>query len=247
MSFPNEPPADARSHRSAGGGFTLLEMMVIVAIVAGLALVAFTAGRSALTASHQARCLSNLRNIGGALHIYAADHDGEFPETSHTADLDSSWIYQLEGYLGDFDETRVCPEDPKRRQRLAAHGTSYVLNSYLFVPETDPFGQPLGPALNRVSAIPDPSRTLLAFVCSDRTGTGPGNDHTHSNQWTSWAAVCRDIAPDRFGGGRPDHTKGRSNYLYADGSVVSMRAGEVKQKIESGTNIALPPGLPVSP
>lgn len=237
----------ARFQRGGFRGFTLMELLVVVVILASLALAAFSVGRSAIASSQQTRCMSNLRNIGAALHLYAADHDGMFPETTHSGDLDSAWVYQLEAYLGDFDETRICPADPKRKERLAAHGTSYILNSYLFVPETDPFGQPLGPALNRVTAIPEPSRTLLAFVCSDRTGAGPGNDHTHSNQWTSWNAVCRDIAPDRFGGGRSDHTKGRSNYLYADGRVVSMPAGEVKQKIESGNNIALPPGLPDTP
>lgn len=230
--------------RVSGGGFIVLELLVVIAALAALALGAFSAGSRVLDSSRQARCMSNLRNIGAALHLHASDHGGLFPETSHSTDLDSAWIYQLETYLGNFDETRVCPSDPKRAQRLAAKGTSYVLNSYLFVPETDPFGQPIGPALNRVTSIPDPSRTLLGFICSDRTGTGPGNDHTHSNQWDDWSAVCRDIAPDRFGGGSPDHTKGRSNYLYADGRVASIQAGEVKQKTEEGTNIAFPPGLP---
>lgn len=232
------------ARRASGGGFSLVEMLVVAVILVSLAVAVFSVARAARTSSRQAACMANLRNIGAALHLYAADHDGVFPETTHTTDLDSAWIYQLEAYLGNFEESRVCPDDPKRKERLAARGTSYVLNSFLFVPEIDPFGQPVGPALNRVASIPDPSRTLLAFVCSDRTGTGPGNDHTHSNQWNSWSAVCRDIAPDRFGGSAKDHSKGRSNYLHADGSVVSMPAGEVKRKIDSGINIALPPGLP---
>lgn len=177
------------------------------------------------------------------MHLYAQDHDGRFPETTHTTDLETAWIYSLKEYLGDFEKTRICPADPKGPERLKAKGTSYVLNSYIFVPEVGPFGEPEGPQLNRLQAIPDPSRTMMAFICSDTSGTGAGSDHTHSNQWTSWAAVCRDISPDRFGGNSEDHTNGRSNYLYVDSRVESIRASDLKRKIESGVNVAKPPGI----
>lgn len=225
-------------------GFTLVELLVALVLIAALALLGIFGARLALLASRQSACMGNLRNIGAALHLYAADHEGRFPETTHTTDLDGAWVYVLEDYLGDFDATRICPEDPRRAERLKARGTSYLLNSYLFVPELDPFGEPTGPALNRVSAIPEPARTLLAFICSDQTGTGPGNDHTHSNQWSSWPAVVADISPGRFGGGA---SGGRSNYLYADGRVESIPAIEVKRRIESGNNIAKPPGVPGIP
>lgn len=225
-------------------GFTLVELLVVIGIIAVLAVVGFTAGAKILIASKQAACLANMRSIGAALTLYANDHGGMYPETTHTAELDASWIYLLEEDLGGFDKARVCPADPKREQRLKARGTSYILNSYIFVPETDPFGEPVGPALNKVSAIPEPERTMLAFICSDTTGTGPGNDHTHSNQWDNWSSLCADIAPDRFGGGAEDHSQGSSNYLFADGHVESISATEVKRRADSGTNIARPPGIP---
>ena len=220
-----------------------MELLVVVALVSGLAVLAVMGARTALLASRQSQCMANLRNIGTALHLYAQDHDGRFPETTHSTGLDRAWVFALESYLGDFEAARVCPADPKREERIKAKGTSYILNSYIFVPETDPFGQPLGPALNRLSAIPDPARTLIAFVCSDRMGTGPGNDHTHSSQWRTWSGVLRDISPGRFGGSAKDSAKGRSNYLYVDGRVESIPAIEVKRKTESGINIAKPPGV----
>jgi prepilin-type processing-associated H-X9-DG protein len=221
-----------------------VELLVLVVIIGVLAALGFLGARSALIASRQSACMGTMRNIGAALHLYASDHDGNFPETTHSTDLDGAWIYSLETYLGDFENTRICPEDPKKSERLKAKGTSYILNSYIFVPEIGPFGEPTGPALNRVSAIPEPSRTIIAFVCSDQTGTGPGNDHTHSNQWSSWAALAGDIAPGRFGGGKPGSVKGRSNYLFTDGRVESIPAADVKRKIDSGINIAKPPGIP---
>lgn len=224
-------------------GFTLMELLVVVALIGTIATLALVGMQGAMTAAKQSKCAGNLRNLGVALHLYASDYDGKFPETTHTQELDEAWIYQLESYLGHFDETRICPSDPKGAERLKAKGTSYVLNSYIFVPEVGPFGEVIGPQLNRYSAIPEPSRTVMAFICSDGTGVGPGNDHTHSNEWRSWSAVCRDISPDRFGGGAAGHTGGRSNYLYVDGRVESIRAAEVKKQIEAGVNIAKPPGI----
>jgi prepilin-type N-terminal cleavage/methylation domain-containing protein/prepilin-type processing-associated H-X9-DG protein len=226
-------------------GFTLLELLVVIGIVTTLAVLVGLLGRSLLERGKEASCASNLRNIGVALHAYAQDHGGSFPETTHSTTLDVAWISALESYLGNYDEVRICPADPRASQRLAAGGTSYILNSFLFVPETDAWGEPIGPPLNRPSLIPMPERTLLAFICSENMGVGPGNDHTHSNRWSSWSAVIADIAPGRFGGGKPSGTtKGRANYLYADARVESIPASTMKQKTESGINIALPPGLP---
>ena len=221
-------------------GFTLVELLVSVVIVLLLGTVATFALRSAGERSKEARCMSNLRSIGAAMHLYAGDHGGRFPETTHSASIDRAWVAALEPYLGNYDEARVCPADPRKAERLAAGGTSYVLNSFLFVPETDAFGQPVGVAWNRPASIQEPARTLLAFVCSDRMAPGPGNDHTHSHLWSTWRAVCADIAPDRFGAGG---ARGRSNYLYACGRVESIPAVKMKQQTEAGHNIALPPGF----
>jgi len=229
--------------RRAECGFTLVELLVVMAILAVLVTATVTVSRSLILRAKESSCMSNMRNIGLALQLYAGDNGGRYPETSHTVSLDHAWIAALEDYLGEYDDTRICPADPRGKERRDAGGTSYILNSFLFVPETDAWGDPIGSPLNRPAAIPDPARTLLAFICSDSIGPGAGNDHTHSNLWSSWAGVTADIAPGRFGGGDPADAKGRSNYLYADGRVESISAAALKRKTESGTNIAQPPGL----
>jgi prepilin-type N-terminal cleavage/methylation domain-containing protein len=227
----------------ASSGFTLVELLVAIALIAALMTLGVFGMRGAITASKQAASSSNLRNVGLALQLYADDNQGKYPETTCTTGLGTAWIYSLERYMGMFDEARICPADPRGKERLAAKGSSYILNSYIFVPRIGPFGQKIGPQLNRPAAIPEPERTIMVFICSDRTGVGPGNDHTHSNLWKSWGAVTADISPDRFGGNGKDRTKGRSLYLHADGSVITLKADEVKRKTDSGINIAKPPGV----
>lgn len=228
-------PQSAKAKWRSSHGFTLIEILVATALIIVLAALSLTIVKSGIERAEQVSCANNMRQLGSAFQSYAQDH-GRYPETTHTARQSLAWVAALEDYLGDYDEVRICPADPQKNERLKAGGTSYILNSYVFVRRTDPFGRPMGKALDRPQNLPHPSRTLIAFCCSDHVGVRPGNDHTHSERWSSWQAVTRDIAPDRHGGSR-------SNYLFADGRVEVWTQTEVKARIEEGDNIALPPGI----
>ena len=222
-------------------GLTLLELLTVVAIIAVLCSILVPALQGVRKSAQQATCASNMRQIGSALLLYAASNNNKLPETSHTAAFGQSWIYTLSDYLGDCDEVRICPADPKGDGRFDAGGTSYILNSFLFVPEIDPFGQPMGEPSNNLLLIDSPSETPMAFIIADSQGIGDANDHTHSSRWSSWSAVVRDISPGRFGGGNsPMRALGSSNYLFADGHVEQVDAAVMKARIDSGNNFAKP-------
>lgn len=68
----------ARARRS-GGGFTLVELLVVVAIIAVLASLVLPALSSAKSQGRRAVCLSNLRQLGIAIHLYADDNRGRIP------------------------------------------------------------------------------------------------------------------------------------------------------------------------
>jgi prepilin-type N-terminal cleavage/methylation domain-containing protein len=60
-------------------GFTLIELMVVISVVALLAALLLPALASAKDKVRRASCLSNLRQVGIAIHLYADDHDGNIP------------------------------------------------------------------------------------------------------------------------------------------------------------------------
>lgn len=230
------------SKRSANG-FTLVELLVVIAIIATLASMGLLAAQTLRGRSKMTACASNLRNIGLAMHIYAMDN-GTYPDTTHSQTADKAWIYQLESYLGKFDEVRICPADPMAKQRLANKASSYILNNSVFVADIDEMSDEPTRAFNKPSLLPDPANTILVFTISNRKPPYPGEDHTHSDHWSSWAAVLRDISPDRhLRSSSKDSTKGSSNYLYADSSVQTHTAIEIKKHITSGKNIGLIPGI----
>src|SRR4051812_18489104 len=60
-------------------GFTLLELLIVVGIIAALlAILLPTLGRMRETA-RRVRCLANLRQLGTALLAYTADNNGHYP------------------------------------------------------------------------------------------------------------------------------------------------------------------------
>jgi prepilin-type N-terminal cleavage/methylation domain-containing protein/prepilin-type processing-associated H-X9-DG protein len=70
------PSAHPPSFRRA---FTLVELLVVIAIVAVLAALLLPAMAGAKERGKGAACLSNLREIGLAIHVYAEDNSGNIP------------------------------------------------------------------------------------------------------------------------------------------------------------------------
>ena len=60
-------------------GFTLVELLVVIAILAVLIALLLPSLSSAKHAGRKAACLSNLRQMGIAIHTYADENDGKIP------------------------------------------------------------------------------------------------------------------------------------------------------------------------
>lgn len=209
---------------------------MVIAIVAILAGIIIPAVNKVRTKGYLAQCVSNQRQIGLALQLYANDHDGIYPPSTHSLSpfrLNQSWVYQLDDYFTEsIDKIRVCPADPENRQQqvLDRNATSYVLNDLVF--DHVSYRKP--------SLIPNPAQTHLLFVLSENRTPHSTNDHIHGGEWTTWTAALNDIEPDRHRTGErsSDRTNGSAPYLFADGHVEVIPAADFKAKFSAGTNPA---------
>ncbi|MEM7163939.1 MAG: DUF1559 domain-containing protein [Planctomycetota bacterium] len=98
--------ASVRSVQRAPLGFTLVELLVAISIVAVLTALALPAMRGALERADRAVCLSNLRQLGQAFSEYVADH-GHFPAAELAVRDEAGkvvarkrWYHAIAPYLG---------------------------------------------------------------------------------------------------------------------------------------------------
>ena len=97
-------------------GFTLVEVLLVVLILAVLASIVIPRIAESAGDAKDAKCDSNIANLRRALELYAVDNDGEYPadNTAFQSDILNSATYFPHG-------APVCP-----------YGDAYV-----FVPATD--------------------------------------------------------------------------------------------------------------
>src|SRR5690606_35206574 len=68
-----------RRHDGRTHGFTLIELLVVISIVVLLIAILLPALSQARQVARQATCLSQVRQVGLAIAMYAGDHRESFP------------------------------------------------------------------------------------------------------------------------------------------------------------------------
>jgi prepilin-type N-terminal cleavage/methylation domain-containing protein len=111
-----------KSAKSSQKGFTLIEIMIVVAIIGLLAAIAIPSFVHARTSSQQNACINNLRQIDGAKQNWALDNK----ESPSTTPLSSD----IQSYLGrGTGGLPWCPADNN-----SAFASSYDINSLQLAP-----------------------------------------------------------------------------------------------------------------
>jgi len=82
------------------GGFTLVELLIAIGLIAVLSALVYTGAQTAMERSRFAQLISNLRTVGAATLQYASDSGNRLP-ASTGGDVYSSWQAAVAPYVGE--------------------------------------------------------------------------------------------------------------------------------------------------
>ena len=227
-----------RPRRSPRDGFSIVEIMVVVSMLALLAAMLFPLLSQARYASYNAQCVSNLRQFGEAFSLYERDWSGEWPNPGGQLGDWGYWSQTnrnggLNPYLKQSGDKSVwcCPLMPDWKSKYPPR--SYTMNSYLrYIPDKEyPESIQRDSKLMRgisIYRVPQPAKTILLFEGLPlKSGWENNADYVYIYRCCNWKGVkgyYDKIYLDTFEPGKPWHGK-RNNYLYCDGHVIARPPG----------------------
>lgn len=182
-----------RSRNLSGppAGFSLVEMLVVLATIVILAFLAIPALARAKGKLRDIQCLANLKQWGVALQLYTAEHDDYLPEegspTPGRGPLRIGWYVALPRVMGlpPYDEMPwrtaahvrlprsvfLCPANSRR-------ATNNNLFHYCLNGNIDGTGARDRPI--KISSLPWPARTVYLFDNGRRAAVAQQNN-VHTN------------------------------------------------------------------
>jgi len=221
-------------HRAKQSGFTLIELLVVIAIIAILAAILFPVFAQARESARQTSCLSNMKQMGLAMTMYAQDYDERFPperisgfsagcpECCTTTGQIFGWRMATLPYIKNYGLWQ-CPSNPNRdltteeadKHLMVSYGSNGVLNSF--------YGVDAATGIN--TGIPLASLQYPAeFVMVLESTAACANQ----GDWSAWKSIgsCGEQAFNLHRG-----KGGIMNWSFFDGHAKAIKLDRVLARI----------------
>lgn len=184
-------------------GFTLVETLIVVAIIVILAMALLPVCEEATKQAESSVCLTNLRGLANAASIYADDYDGRLVPAYAGGGASGGYVSWEALLLPYFRTARmlVCASDPlpNTTSGMVSYKHSYGINY-----EVACLGGYAGSALC-LWDLPDPAGTILFFDLRGSLRTMGGSPDSGGLQFVD----CRHA--------------NRANFVFAAGNAKRYR------------------------
>jgi len=202
-------------------GFTLSEMLIVMAIMALLAAMLFPAFSNSREMARRSVCSSNLRQIGMGLIQYTQDYDESFPNNDNN-DANGHWLSALEMLAPYIHSGQVftCPSTSGAERQNFYHDPSRPINTYtinnLYL--TDPTDRIFEKPAASLASLADSSNTV--FAGDGQAFAGDGADiHFQQDIGTNfYATTPPSLGAYSQGRFAFRHNRG-ANFVFFDGHV----------------------------
>lgn len=227
-------------NRLSARGFTLVELLVVISIIALLMSILVPSLGKAKSAALRVKCAHNLTQVNLALNFYMDRNDDTYPCAEDPIDPNKNiWLWMgrgwrpiVEPYIGtgtvrSIESILFCPQDLAAKKSNVTTGTfDYTSYAYSMCFYHSP------EQVNRIKSVPTQytPASVQPSLRQRRFNVARPAEKIVIGEWDSNHLLLSGNDPGWWG------CQGSRNFLFADGRVAYLKAGEIRKANDGNAN-----------